>query len=301
MSISKNSLNSFANQYNVAVSTKAVYFRVIDSEINRNILSLLYKEGFISGYSFNFEDVYLPESKGKLKKNDLVFVLSRTKQTKINSRPYFFNFQSVAVVKRSKIEPEEITFENKSYVESAKENFDRPLLKDNLYRGTYKFSCFLVKFLLLYYTLYERVDQSIAPITAWSVFNNFHIFRFRQNSNILVGSMNIDSLFDSVCNAVLDLKAISEQSDYIHKPVHLAFSKIWEDDLLSFLEGFARYGVPYQESIPVTRLELQLNYAQDKWKFTDVAFDKEYIFVYPKYRSGVGVLKKMSVGSDTVL
>lgn len=61
MSISKNALNSFANQYNVAVCTRAVYFRVADSQVNREILSLLYKEGLISGYCYNFEDVYLPE------------------------------------------------------------------------------------------------------------------------------------------------------------------------------------------------------------------------------------------------
>lgn len=56
MTLSKHALNLFVNQYNVAVSTKARYFRVADTKINREVLSLMYKEGFIASYSFNLMD-----------------------------------------------------------------------------------------------------------------------------------------------------------------------------------------------------------------------------------------------------
>lgn len=56
MTLSKRALNIFANQYNVAVSTRARYFRVSDSKTNRELLSLLFKEGLIASYSFNLMD-----------------------------------------------------------------------------------------------------------------------------------------------------------------------------------------------------------------------------------------------------
>lgn len=56
MTLSKRTLNVFANQYNVAVIAKSRYFRVADSKINRELLSLMYKEGLIASYSFNLMD-----------------------------------------------------------------------------------------------------------------------------------------------------------------------------------------------------------------------------------------------------
>ena len=67
MTLSKKSINTFANQYNVAVSTKSLAFSVEATAVNLEILRLFKEAGLIKNYFFEpFDPVHSENNKLKL-------------------------------------------------------------------------------------------------------------------------------------------------------------------------------------------------------------------------------------------
>lgn len=59
--------------------------------------------------------------------------------------------------------------------------------------------------------------------------------------------------------------------------------------------------LPYKDAEITTRAEMQLTLSQDSWKYQDVIFTDDRIFVFPKYVSGIPVLKKLKTCGGNVV
>lgn len=151
MTLSKRSLNFFANQYNVAVTTKAAYFRVENTQMNREILELLYKEGLILDYSFNFVDVYHTEKTEKEK----ILPYTRKIQRNVDPKLYFFDMINLTKVIRNKL-PTQI-LNDKTQVDT--DMFSKHNLLDFSYREEDDVILFVYKLLDLFYLLKYRYNK----------------------------------------------------------------------------------------------------------------------------------------------
>jgi len=157
MALSKKSLNFFANQYNVAVITKAVYFRVDNTLMNRQVLSLLYKEGLISSYSFNFDDVFLKEG---VDKSTQVLPYTRKIQRTVDPRLYFFNMTAVAEVQRNLLPTKVINDE----AQQPEDMFSIISLNSFDFRREDDLILFVYKLLDIFYTLKKKVKSEAAVL-----------------------------------------------------------------------------------------------------------------------------------------
>lgn len=158
MTLSKRSLNFFANQYNVAVTTKAAFFKVENTQINREILDLLYKEGLILDYSFNFSDIY--QDKDDKKSNKDVLLFSRKIKRKINPKLYFFDLVKSANVERNKL-PTKILNDK---TQTDEDLFVINRLSNMSYRQEEDLILYIYKILDLFYMLKFRYNavQAVA-------------------------------------------------------------------------------------------------------------------------------------------
>jgi len=153
MTFSKKSLNFFANQYNVAVSTKAVYFKVENTSMNREVLGLLYREGFIANYSFNFEDVFLDED---VDKSLMVLPYTRKIQRDVDPKLYFFNLISLALVQREQLPTKVINDKD----QIPEDMFSITQLNSIDFRLDDNLLLFIYKILDLFYTLKKKVKTN---------------------------------------------------------------------------------------------------------------------------------------------
>lgn len=88
MTLSKKSINNFANQYNIAVSTKSLSFSVEATLVNLEVLKLFKEAGLIRNYYFEpFDPIHTQETKKKLKP----FVNLEHKW--VDNKTHFFDFQ----------------------------------------------------------------------------------------------------------------------------------------------------------------------------------------------------------------
>lgn len=68
MTLSKKSINNFANQYNVAINTKSLAFSVDATLVNLEILKLFKEAGLIRNYSFEpFDPIHTKKTIKELK------------------------------------------------------------------------------------------------------------------------------------------------------------------------------------------------------------------------------------------
>jgi len=162
MTLSKRSLNFFANQYNIAVSTKAAYFRVENTLMNREILDLLYKEGLILDYSFNFEDIYKSEKEEK----NVILPFTRKIQRKVDPKLYFFDLIQLTKVVREKL-PTKVINDQDQKMEQMFEIKDLSQLE---YRMDENMILYIYKILDLFYNLKSKYNTKQTVL----IYNRFY-------------------------------------------------------------------------------------------------------------------------------
>lgn len=287
MASSKRSLNFFANQYNVAVSTKAVYFKVDNTLMNRELLGLLYREGFIANYSFNFEDVYLAED---VDKSLMVLPFTRKIQREVEPRLYFSNLTSLASVQR-KLLPTKVINDKDQMPEDM---FSIKHLNSFDFRLDDDLILFIYKILDLFYTLKKKVLSS----SIMYIYNKEYSFWYQPLSSIVI---NNEPEWISFFKTILELKKCHELNIIDHDPITLLFSDAFETMLLEYIIYLYNVDIPYQEASIQTRAQMQITLYQDSWKYQDTSYSDDRIFVFPKYILGIPVIKKLKTCGGNVV
>ncbi len=286
MTLSKRSLNFFANQYNVAVSTKAAYFRVENTQMNREILELLYKEGLILDYSFNFEDVYHTEKKEK----QAVLPFTRKVQRKVDPKLYFFDLIRFTKVFREKLPTQVINDKD----QIPEDMYIPNELNQMAFRRDDDIILFIYKILDVFYLLKKRYKkQQLVLLT-----NRTYSMWYEPLSSVISDE---DANWGNLFNTLSVLFKHHESEDMHHVPVRFFFSSKLEEILLDYLEYLFNVDSSYREDKVSSRAQMQIELSQDAWKYQDTVFKDDRIFVFPKYYSGVPVVKTIHTCGGTVV
>jgi len=285
MTHSKRSLNYFANQYNVAVATKALYFKVENTTMNRKILNLFYKEGLINSYTFRQEDVYIAD------KNIQKQIYSYTHRVHryIDPKLYFSDLLSLTTVNRA-ILPTLVVNDNAQ--KPADLFFETSLSREKL--KDFELIFFIHKILHLFYTLKDKMDSRQIVM----VYNRLYSFRFEFSSTMFFGK---EILWDNILTSILELKQLHDLRNRMHMPRRFIFVPEFEGVFLSYLSFLLKVDIPFEEPKLLTRAEMQINFFQDHWWYQDTLFEDDRILVYPRYYSGKAVLKKITTCGGTVV
>jgi len=287
MTFSKKSLNFFANQYNVAVSTKAVYFKVENTSMNREVLGLLYREGFIANYSFNFEDVFLDED---VDKSLMVLPYTRKIQRDVDPKLYFFNLISLALVQREQLPTKVINDKD----QIPEDMFSITQLNSIDFRLDDNLLLFIYKILDLFYTLKKKVKTN----SVLYVYNKDYSYWYEPMSSIIVDK-HPDWM--SFFKTILDLKKCHDHKEMDHDPITMLFSCSFETILIEYIYYLYNIDVPYQDDDILTRAQMQITLYQDSWKYQDTLYSDDRILVFPKYISSTPVIKSLKTCGGNVV
>lgn len=98
--------------------------------------------------------------------------------------------------------------------------------------------------------------------------------------------------------AILKLKYYHDYKLYGYEAVKFLYSPVFEEKLLDYVERAIKFDLHHRERVPFTRAIMQLKLAQDSWKYEDIRYNDDKIFVFPKYNEGRPLIKKMRVSGE---
>lgn len=259
MTLSKRALNAFVNQYNVAVSTRARYFKVVDSKVNRELLSLMYKEGLIASYSFNLMDGEWEENRWRkliIEKDEhskyLVKPYTRNRLQTLDPRLYFYNFKVFTSSPwwRNRRERHLDSKPRRRYYKVLTQ-------KDRIY--FYQDHVFFLKILELYYTLFAKHGEKEFFVLA----KNQTYMMYYDYTSIIPSFSTKEEALQSMYKSIMQLKYYNDRGLCGYEAIKFFFSPMLESDLIHFFERSFLFDLQHKEPLPFTRATMQLKLSQD--------------------------------------
>ncbi len=155
----------------------------------------------------------------------------------------------------------------------------------------------MLKILALYFELKIRFEDRDMFV---HVIDKEYVYHYEMVSTLPLFEQQFDA-FMTFFEGLMQLKYYHDHRLYGYEAVQFLYSASFEGELLDFVDRSLRFDLQHRERIPYTRATMQLKLSQDSWKYEDIRFNDDKIFVFPKYNEGRPLIKKIHVsGTNSV-
>lgn len=305
MTLSKKSINNFANQYNVAVSTKSQAFSVEATSVNLEILGLFKEAGLIKNFFFEpFDPVHSTTTKEELK--PFVSLEHKWVDNKIN----FFNFSEFGAILANKVPYVRDTItpttyriwqEKYEYVEDfAKIGTINSLLNVDL--KDYTFKLFLIEVLGVLENL-KKTKGACSGDLCYFMNPSEHVKVTAGKMNSLMVNdrwFSVDKTWDAFLKTVKKLYSGYLRGSFGKTPYYVIFDDFYIKALNDYIAYIDQY-TPLLAEHFTSRVKIPLLIPDDNSNLKKIFYDNARIIVYPKYDKSVpGIRKMLTCGGTQV-
>lgn len=305
MTLSKKSINNFANQYNTAVNTKSLSFSVEATMVNLEILRLFQEAGLIKNYYFEpFDPVHSEELKTKLNP----FVTLEHKW--LDNKMHFFDFKEFGSLLSSKVPYVRDTFLPETYriwQEKYKytEDYTKLGVVDSLHQvdlKDYTYKEFLTELHDMLKNLVASNNLKTGDVC--SVLNHSESVKITINNlkGLMINTENIglEDSWDAFSKVIKKLYSNSLRSSFGQTPYYIIFNELHIIKLEEYINYINSYA-PLLTNVHKSRISMPLLIPDDNWNLTKIFYDHQRIVVFPKYENSIpGIRKLFSCGGTQV-
>lgn len=305
MTLSKKSINNFANQYNTAVSTKSLVFSVDANMVNLEILRLFKEAGLIRNYFFEpFDPIHNSIEKKELKP----FINLEHKW--IDNKMHFFDFKEFGTILSSQVpyvrdtimpETYRIWQEKYKYTEDfTKLGIIDSLNHINLIDST--FQEFLITILEFFTNLVEDTQLQTGDLCSLLNHSEYIPVTINKINSLMINKeyIDIDKTWSTFLKTIKKLYANSLRGAFGQLPYYIVFDESYIKYLQNYITYINQY-TPLRTEAHKSRITMPLLIPDDEWNLKKIFHDNSRIMVYPKYDKSVpGIRKLVTCGGTQV-
>lgn len=297
MTLSKKSINNFANQYNVAVSTKSLAFSVEATAVNLEILRLFKEAGLIKNYFFEpFDPVHSEVEKSTLES----FVNLEHKW--IDNKMNFFDFSEFGAILANKVPYVRDTItpttyriwqEKYAYTEnftklSAIKKLNELDLKDHTYK------LFLMDLLVLLRDLETTAGVTSGDLCCFTTHSKDIKITGKKINSLMINDnwFSIDKTWDTFLLSIKKLYSNFLRGSFGNTPFYVFFSNSFIKELEKYIQYIEQY-TPLLAEKNISRVVMPLLVPDDHLNLNKIFYDNSKIVVYPKYDKSIPSIRKI--------